>query len=355
LLLADLGAEVVKVEPPSGDPLRGYGGGVRTNAIAANVNRNKRSIALSLRDEADRTTFLALIERADVLLHNWRPAVERSLRLDEEVLRAVNPQLVTVVNTGFGPDGPRAEEPAFDQTIQAYAGLFVRQGGSGEPAPVRTYIGDKTASMFAVQAVLAALFARERSGRGDRIHIPMLDALSYAVFPDVFEYRTYLDDDGEPPVKDYPSTVCTLDGRMVLAPGSGQQIKATLEVVGHPEWKKQLVGISDRITLVGTILTLIEPVLQTRPSAYWVTRFTEVGVPAAPVLDIDGHLEDAQVRHNRVYGSCHHPRHGAMRTVRFPARFASWPGIEPSHCPDVDENGAEIRAELDVDTGVRSG
>jgi len=348
LMLADLGADVVKVEAPAGEPLRRFD---RRNApvppMLANINRNKRSVALDLKDAGGQATFLALLADADVLLHNWRPATERSLGLPDERMAAANPRLVRVAITGYGPDGPRADDPAFDTAIQAYCGLMTHQGGAGEPKLVRTYIADKTASTFAVQGVLAALLARERSGQGARIDVAMLDVLAYYDFPDVLEDYTFPDVAApEPLTSPLVTSVRTADGRLTMAPGTGQQIKAAMAVAGHPEWRDELVQIRGREELASRLLELLGPVLATDTTEHWIERFRAAGVPVAPVLDPAGHLADAQVGHNQIYVEYHHPDHGRVRAVRHPVRIAGTPAVAPVPYPALDEHGDAIRAAL---------
>ncbi len=348
LMLADLGADVVKVEPPAGEALRRFD---KRNApvppMLANLNRNKRSIVLDLKQADDQATLLALLADADVLLHNWRPAAERSLGLPDERVAAANPRLVRVAITGYGPDGPRAADPAFDTAIQAYCGLMTHQGGAEEPRLVRTYIADKTTSTFAVQGVLAALLARERTGQGTRLDIAMLDVLAYYDFPDVMEDHAF--PDVEPPAplsRPLITSARTADGRLTMAPGTGKQIKAVLTVVGHTEWRDEMVQIPGREELTSRLLELLEPVLASDTTDHWVERFRAAGVPVAPVLDLPGHLADEQVRHNRIYVEYEHPEHGRVRAARHPVRMAGTALVEPVPYPDLNENGDAIRAEL---------
>lgn len=337
MMLADLGATVVKVEPPSGDPLRRYVGPRRTvGQLSASVNRNKRSVALDLKAEADRATFLEMLAGADVLLHNWRPTTEDSLRLGDDVVVGVNPRLVRLAITGFGPTGPRAEEPAFDHIIQAMTGLATRQGAPGEPQPVRTYIADKTTSMFAVQAVLAALVRRGVTGTGVRVDLPMLDATAYANFPDLYEGALYRDNlgDAEPP-RELRAFARTADGFMVIAPGSGQQLKRTLEVAGHPELKEQLIGAGDRNEMFSRLLNVLDPVFSASPTGYWLDQFRAAGIPCGAVVDVEEHLHEPQIVHNGTYDIYHHPEHGAVLAARYPARFRGLHSVPLSPFPAV--------------------
>lgn len=337
LMLADLGATVLKVEPPSGDPLRNYTGpGESIGQLAASINRNKKSLPLDLRSPEGRASFLELIATADVLLHNWRTATEQSLDLGDDLIATENHQLVRVAITGFGPSGPRADQPAFDQIVQAMSGLATRQGTPGGPDLVRTYIADKTSSMFAVQAVLAGLLRRTATNTGIRIDVPMLDAMAYSNFPDLYEGRIYLDQiaDFDPPRR-LRSIGRTADGHIVIAPGSGQQLKRTLETVGHPEWKDELIRIRDRTEMMSKLLEMLDPVLSSASTAHWIEQFARAGIPCARVLGLEEHLEDPQIVHNKTYDTYEHPEHGTVLTARYPAKFRGLRAVVPSPFPPI--------------------
>ena len=287
LMLADLGAEVIKVEPVRGDPTRRIGGGSgRTSPLAAAVNRNKRSVALTLSEPEGRAALLGLARAADVFLHNWRPSVQARLGLTDDVLEAAQPRLVRVAISGYGQDSVHAEEPAFDPIIQAQCALFSAARDDDRPTAVNMIIADKIASLFTVQGVLAALHARARTGLGDRVTIPMLDSLAYFDFPDVFEGEMFIDEPGTGRRAEAYVAAQARDGYLVIAPTTGAQIKRTLEVVGHPEWREQLAGHSDRTEFLRGLIDLVEPVLQTASVAAWLDRFKDADVPAAAWLTL---------------------------------------------------------------------
>ncbi len=343
LMLADLGAEVIKVEPVRGDPTRRIGGGSgQTSPLAAAVNRNKRSVALTLSEPEGRSALLRLARDADVLLHNWRPSTEARLGLTDDVLKAVQPRLVRVAISGYGADSVHAEEPAFDPIIQAQCALFSAARADEPPTAVNMIIADKIASLFTVQGVLAALHARERTGLGDRVTVPMLDSLAYFDFPDLLEAETFIDEPGTGRRADAYVAARALDGYLVIAPTTGAQIKRTLEVVGHPEWRDHLARHSDRTEFLRGLIDLIEPVLQTASVGEWLDRFGQADVPAAPVVDIAGHLEDPHVVHNRVYQEYHHPERGRVRAARYPIGFAGHAPAVAEPYPEPGQDNGEL-------------
>lgn len=350
-MLGDLGADVVKVEnPPKGDPMRGFGTRRRgTSVWFANFNRNKESVLLDLKNDEGKRLFLELVAGADVVILNWRSRVAGSLGLDDAVLAAINTRLVRLWITGYGPDGPLGNRPAFDTLLQAQSGLVHRQGDL-----LRTIVADKNTALMGVQAVLAALVRRGVTGEGDRIDMAMIDAMAYWNFPDMMEARTFTDDDDTVVAsgrQGRTGVLRTADGAIVVAPVSGAQIGRCLEAVGHPEWKADLKAITDPRELSDTMLNRIEPITESGSTDHWLARFAEYDVPAAPVLDPDGHLADEQVVHNQVYSVVDHPHLGPMRRPRYPARFAAAALDDPSVTPMVGEHTDVVLERLGYGAG----
>lgn len=320
LFLADLGADVVKVEQPSGDSFRRFGHKHRgLSAQFVSANRDRSSVTLDLKSEADRDRMVDLLSDADVFIHNWRPGVAESFGLDHDTLAARNAGLISVAISGYGPTGPRSTAPAFDALIQAQSGLGWIQQRFGAPDVLTSWVADKLSGLVAAQCVLAALVERTRTGRGACIDVPMLDVLAYFNFPDVFEDRTFIDDDTTlEPVRS--TALRTQDGFLVLAPVTGAQIGRALECVGRGDAKPDLKAATSPRELMDRFCDLLEEVLLTAPTATWLERFRAADVPAAPLHDRDEHLRDEQVLHNELYSVLDTPA-GPARAVRFPGRF----------------------------------
>ncbi|MGH9271593.1 MAG: CaiB/BaiF CoA transferase family protein [Ilumatobacteraceae bacterium] len=321
-MLADLGADVIKVEPESGDRLARWGRVVDGRGIVyTNCNRGKGVVTLDLKSDAARAKFFDLAGDADVLITNWRSGVAERLGLAEPL--AGLPSLVWVRITGWGPDGPLADQPAFDGSLQARTGLAWSQGDE-EPNLMRMFIADKITAMFAVQAIAAALYERHSTGSGGIIEVPMLDALAYFNFADLLQNRTLLSD---PPASarneqiEANRPVRTLDGWIVISPVGGRQLKATLEAVGRPEAIADLRASTSQHDLTTRLVELCSRACASRTTAEWLATFDQYDVPAAPVLDIDGHLADPQVAHNRIYDIVNDPLLGDIRRARYPAYF----------------------------------
>ena len=230
MMLADLGADVIKVEGERGDPFRNYGRPeTEYSAVFANCNRSKRSVVLDLKDPDGRDELLALLARADVFLANWRAGVAESLRLSDDLLESTNPRLVRCFITGFGPTGPRAAEPAFDTVLQGLSGLSDALDTGDEPKLIPGYPLDKVAATMAVQTILASLLQRERTGRGERIELPMLDVATYFDFADLFTGRVFVDHQPDVAQNAQASAIRpirTADGWIVVAPVTARQIAA---------------------------------------------------------------------------------------------------------------------------------
>ena len=319
-ILGDLGADVVKVEPPSGDPFRRFGhirDGIGAQFL--NAHGGKRSIYADLKDPVGRDHVQSLLDGADVFIQNWRPGVAASLGLDADTIRARNPRLVAMSITGYGDDGPRASAPAFDALIQAATGVTDLVRRYGRPDVLGTWLADKVTAFTAVQAILSALVRRATTDDGCTISLPMLDAVAYFNFPDLFEHRTFLDDDSE---LELPvSTVMrTSDGFVAVAPVSGAQIGRAVAAVGHPEWKELLKTAGGGRALAARMVALLEQATTSLSTADVLARFEAADVPASPVLTRDEHLNDPQVLHNEIYGQTTTDGH-VVRTARFPARF----------------------------------
>ncbi|HEY4409627.1 MAG TPA: CoA transferase [Acidimicrobiia bacterium] len=356
VMLADLGADVIKVEPPDGDPYRRIGTRRAGMAVGAlNVNRGKRSVALDLKTDEGRRHFADLLAGADVLVENWRPGVADRLGLDDDLLAGRFPRLLHVAITGYGPDGPMADHGAFDNLMQARTGLARLRFSEGRPAPLPTYLADKITSVMAVQAVLGALLERERTGLGGRLDVPMLDATAYFNFTDVMEARTVVDgDDREsggswlPAAATVSTIVETTDGWIAVSPSSRGHVIAVCEAAGHPEWIEELSEYKRFVDLGPELMQRVETVTRTGASEEWLARFTAAGVPVAPVLDADGHLDDPQVRHNEIYAELVHPVAGRVRYPRFPARLRRSDGTVESGpksmrpMPAVGEHNDEL-------------
>lgn len=345
MMLADLGADVVKVEPPGGDGFRGFGHRRQgLSALWASANRGRRSIVLDLKAADDLAVMKDLLAQADVLVANWRPHVAAQLGLGPEVLQALNPRLVRLSITGYGSSGPMADAPAFDSLIQAMTGMVDLLRPTGRPDVSPYWVVDKAVAAFGAQALLAALYRRERTGRGGNVELPMLDVMTYFNFPDVFQHRTFVGD-ATPWKPPFSPVVATADGHIVVTPVSGAHISRMLKALERPDVKAELRAIEDPAAAVDVLYARLGEILRSAPTAHWQALLEAHDVPSAPVRSLEDHLADPQVRHNRLYHEVQTPS-GPARAVRYPASFEGRHARSARSSPAVDEHGPGIRAEL---------
>jgi crotonobetainyl-CoA:carnitine CoA-transferase CaiB-like acyl-CoA transferase len=323
MILADLGAEVVKVEPPTGDPFRRFGRPTTPDSAEfINSNRGKRSVVLDLKLEEHRLRFMELVKSADLLLCNWRPGVAERLGIGDDALAATNPLLIRLWVDGFGSDGPSSEEPVYDTVIQARSGYAVVGTPGTEAALAGGYPMDKTSAHFAALVSLAALYERDRRKQGTCIRLAMIDVAAYVNFPDLFASHTLVDAprDVRTPVRTLPAT----DGWFVLAPVTARDLRAAFEAVGAPDLASEVLGIRDPNELMSALTDRLSPLTRSESIDFWVKRFRNYEVPVAPCLGLDDHLADPQVVHNQIYSSRLVPDFGYVRSVRFPAVAKTW-------------------------------
>ena len=303
MMLADMGARVIKVEPPGGDDARRFGPFADgRSAYFASVNRGKCSIALDLKSPDDRAIFEKLAARADVLVENYRPGVMRKLNYDWAALREMNPRLVYAAISGFGQSGPRRDLPAYDLVAQAMGGIMSITGGEGGP-PVRvgTSIGDISAGLFALAGILAALHRRAQSGRGGMVDVGMLDC-QVAMLESAIG-RVFAGESPAPLGMRHPS-IAPFDGfcvgggeQMIIAAGNDALFEKLCAALGAAELANRGEFASNdlRVKNHAALKSALEKVLAKKPAEKWLEILRAAGVPCAPINDIDAVLNDPQV------------------------------------------------------------
>ena len=361
MLLADQGAEVIKVEPPGGEVTRLPSfakGGV--SAFYLNNNRGKRSLAVDLTTDEGRQIVRDLAARADVFIQNFRPGAVERLGLGFEELQATNPRLVYCSISGFGPDGPYSDRPVLDPVIQGLTGVISRQLNPEIPFPdlVRNLIADKSTAMTAAQAITAALFARERTGEGQHVEVPMLDACLYFFWPDGMMDLTMLDEDVTPGIRlaQIYSITNTADGQIVYFAANDKQRFGLFRALNRAELCdderfSSLTAIAnpENFAAMGQILV---GEFEKVTSVEILDRLGEHEVPCGPILDGEEVLEDPQVVHNGILAVWDHPSGGKVRQPKLAARFSATPvSFNPSGAL-LGEHNDEILAELGRDPKV---
>lgn len=352
MILADQGADVIKVEPTGGDFTRAAGN--RMNGMSAsflNNNRNKRSIAVDLKAPGGIDLIKRLAKDADVMVQNFRPGVMERLGLGEDAIRQVRPDIVYVSLSGFGENGPFAGKPVYDPIIQALSGLASVQGGSDEQRPrlLRTILPDKLTAITASQAITAALLARERTGEGQHVRLSMLDAVVAFLWSSDMGGQTYVGKDvSQQRAASFIDLIYeTKDGYMSVAVMTNPQWKALADVAGHPEWldDPRFATTELRDLNINDRLELIQSVLVERTTDEWMELLEPAGVPCAPVLHRKDMIHHPQVRASGIVTENDHPVAGRLRQARNAARFSE---TVPEHrfgAPLLGEHTDEILRE----------
>ncbi len=366
VLLADQGADVIKVEPLVGDIVRHMGGnpgGVTPGFLSA--NRGKRSIALDLKSDAGIGVVKQLATTADVFVQNFRPGAIEGMGLGAEVIRAINPKILYVSISGFGEKGPYAHKRVYDPVIQALSGLADLQAENGRPRMVRTVIPDKTTGLTAAQAITAGLLARERNGKGQHIKIAMLDAVIAWLWPEGLGGLTIVGNEANVHTGQRTKDLIyeTTDGYITAGAVSDAEWQGMCTALDRLEWleDERFKTTRNRMLNARLRLEMTAEVLREKTTAEWLTRLDELGVPCAPVLTRPQVVEQEQVKINELLFEYDHPGLGRVRQPRPAALFDLTPPGTKRIAPRLGEHGVEVlqetgfsRGEIDalIDTGV---
>jgi crotonobetainyl-CoA:carnitine CoA-transferase CaiB-like acyl-CoA transferase len=348
MTLADLGAEVIKIEPPEGDDTRGWGPPFQNglSAYFACCNRNKRSIALDLRDPATRPVLEALVEQADVVIENYRTGGAEKLGVGYEQLRALNPRLVYCSISGYGRDGPQADRPGYDFAIQAEAGLMALTGPvGGEPYRVGTPVADITAGNNAAMAVLAALFHRERTGEGQKIEISLFDS-QLQLLANSASGALFTGEDSKRLGNQHPNIVpyqvfAASDAHFVLAVASETLWRKLCAALDVSQWldDPRFVNNAARVGHRDELIVLLSARFASQPLAHWQEVFANAQIPMAAINTVKQAIDHpvAERMHIEVEG---------VAMLASPLRLSATPPRYQRPPPKLDAHRAEILAEL---------
>jgi formyl-CoA transferase len=353
-LLADFGADVIKVEAPEGDLMRANGvvhhPGMSSIYLA--LNRNKRSVVLDLKTRAGLEAVKRLIGSADVVVHNMRVSAIERLGLGYDAVAALNPQVVYCAATGFGQDGPDRDKPAFDDIIQAACGFVgAASVNRDEPDYMPSLIADKTTGLAVANAVLAALFHRERHGRGQYVEVPMLETMAAFVLTEHMGGMTF---PGHPGKAGYArllqggrKPVRTADGWMSLLPYTERHWHAFFAEAGRPELAGQynIASRHERNANIQALYAHLRELAPQRTTAQWMALCERVDIPATPIYGLDDLLDHPHLREVGLFEESIHPVVGPIRQVRPTARFAATPTGIRRPAPGLGDDTEEVLLE----------
>lgn len=352
MMLADQGADVVKVEQPSGDLVRYLGAGkAGLSPTFISSNRGKRSVVLDLKSEEGKAALKALVGTADVFVQNFRPGAIERMGFGEEAVRAVRPDIVYVSISGFGESGPYAGKRVYDPVIQALSGLadVQKDRDTGRPRMIRTIIPDKTTAVTAAQAITAALFARERTGEGQHVKLSMLDTMVAYLWPEGMAGLTFVGREQKGGAELSQDLIFkSADGYITCGAVSDSEWKGMCAAFDKPEWldDERFRTPRDRVVNAGVRFQMTADVIATRTSAEWLERLDAEGVPCAPVLQRHELMDHPQIVENAILQEFEHPEVGDVRQPRPAARFSGTPSGIQGPAPKLGEHTEEVLGEL---------
>ena len=342
MMLADQGAEVIKVEAITGDPLRLLG--TSSNGISAmftNCNRGKKSVAVDLKDTKAQEAVRQMIKEADVVIHNFRPGVMDRLGLGSEQLRAENPSLVFVEINGFGKEGPLANAPAYDSVIQALSGLTAVQSNNDQPGFMKTLLCDKVTAYTAWQAITAALFARERSQdkTGQHIDISMLHAMLAFMWPDCMANETFLDEDipKSPNIADVFWVTTVRDGHVSIMAATDDQWAGVFRILGKPELidDARYADLYGRMKHIGELREMMNAGFAKFTLKELLARLREEDVPGTECLDRESAITHPQVNALELVEKHACDVMGSLRAIAPPVSFEGQRGSAGRPAPKL--------------------
>jgi len=356
MMLGDAGADVIKVESPKGDQARTWGppfwGDQGAEFLA--VNRNKRSIVLDLKKAEDRDLLFDLCRTADVFVENYRRGVPERLGIDYETLRKINPRLIYCSISGFGDSGPRREEPAYDSVMQAFVGIMHMTGAPGTP-PTRASVSicDISAAMYANQAILLALLARERTGKGQRVEASLFESqVAWLLFRAVGYFATGKTPAGKlgsasahlVPYQVYPAA----DGELMVAAPNERLFRRLMQVLGMPDLAEspEFNTNAQRVKNREMLNEKISAKLASADVAHWVEHIGKAGVPCSRINTIEDVLNDPQVAARDMIMELDHPSLGKIKVPGIPIKMSETPGKGRLAPPLLGQHQDEVLREL---------
>ena len=361
-ILGEMGADVIKIETPEGDVNR-WTGAARSPGMSTGQlikGRNKKSIVFNLKVPEARAPFEKLIETADVFVHNIRPKAAARLRIDYDTISKIRPDIIYASATGFGEDGPYADKPAYDDLIQAASGiasLYGRVAGSPKYAP--SVMADKTTGLFLSNYIVMALFHRERTGEGQKLHVPMYESFASFVVNEHLQGQTFVPPTGPSGYSRLLTTnrrpYQTKDGYISVVPYTQKHWKNFFEVAGSPHlidderFKNQTL----RTENIDALYQIVSDTILSKTSQEWLVILEEVDIPAGPVNSPEDLLNCPHLKAVKMFPEVDHPTEGRIRHIKVPVTFSKTPGGLYQHAKVLGENTEQILFDLGLsDTDI---
>jgi len=360
-LMADMGADVIKIEPPTGDTVRGIGP-MRNPGMGSNflhVNRNKRSLVLNLKKADGLEAFFKLVETADVVVYNIRPQAMARLGIDYERLKAINPRIIYAGLYGYSEKGPYAGKPAYDDLIQGVAAVpsLMSKASGGEPRYVPLTLADRTVGLMACNAILAAVVSRYQTGVGQAVEIPMFETLTQYVLGEHMSGASY-----DPPLgpTGYARLLVkerrpyrTLDGYLCVLIYTDRHWQKFLELIGQAELFKEdprFANIGARSMHINDLYAMVAQAILTDTSQIWMTRLNEADIPCMLMHDVDSLLNDPHLLAVGMLQYVEHPSEGRMLEIGVPFSFSGTPGLSVQKpAPQLGQHSEQVLSEAGFD------
>jgi CoA:oxalate CoA-transferase len=350
MVLADLGAEVLKIEPSgTGDDSRAFGPFIcGESTYFMSLNRNKKSLTLNLKTAGGKSILKELAKQVDILIENYRPGTMKKLGLDYSTLSVENPKLIYAAISGFGQEGPSKDKPAYDFIVQGMGGIMgLNAHPAGPPTRVPIGLGDITAGLYTAVGILSALRERDLSGKGQMIDISMLDC-QVAILENPI-VRFFAGETPKPLGNTHPTIsptggFPTQDGYIILAIGNDQHWKVFCQVVGRPQWisDPHFSSNSRRTENMPALRVLLEQLFSEHETAYWIGIIEKAGVPCGPVNSIEEVVRDPQIRFRNMITSVNHPVAGEVKMSGIPIKMSRTPGEVTLPPPTLGQHSTEI-------------
>ena len=356
MVLADLGAEVIHIEPPWGDDSRGFGPFLNgKSAYYVSINRNKKSAVVDIKKNEGKKIIKDLIKVSDVVVENFRPGTMEKLGFSYEEIRKINPKIVYASISGFGHDTiPEYKgRPSYDMIAQAYSGLMSITGPEGGP-PVRvgTSVGDIVTGYMCTIGILSDLYYREKTGIGQRIDISMIDSLFFILENAVLRY-TVSGEIPEPLGTAHPSITPfqafkTKDDWIVIPIGNDNLWKKFTEAIGHPELKEKEEYKTNKLRTKNKkkLIPLLEDIISKKTTDEWLKIFKKYGIPASPINTIDRIVNDPHIKYRNMLVEVEQPDMGKVKIAGSPLKLSETPGRVYSHAPLLGENTLEVLRDI---------